>query len=163
MAGIVIADASPVIGLSIIDKLEWLPELFGAVWIPVAVRNEILPDRSAPGEAVIRQALEQGWIKVWDKPFELLPDLGLDEGESACISIAAGCTEPVLLLIDERAGRAVAGEYGLKITGLAALVGQAKKRGLIANAHEVFDQLHRAGFRMAPVVIRSVLERVGEL
>lgn len=163
MAGIVISDASPLIGLSIIDKLDWLPVMFGEVWIPAEVINEILPDRDAPGETAIRETIERGWIKVWDKPFELLPDLCLDEGESACISIAVGCSEAVLLLIDERAGRAVAGEYGVKITGLAALVGHAKKRGLIADAREVFDQLHRAGFRMAPVVIKSVLARVGEL
>lgn len=32
----------------------------------------------------------------------------------------------------------MASQYGRKITGSAALVGQAKKRGLIAAVHEVF-------------------------
>ncbi len=43
-----------------------------------------------------------------------LPDL--DEGEAASIRLALSRREPVLLLIDERAGRAVAQELGITVT-----------------------------------------------
>lgn len=101
-------------------------------------------------------------MRVWEQPFTLLSGLDLDEGESACISLALQHPEPVLLIMDERAGRAVAAEKGLAVTGTAALIGMAKQRGLIAAARPVFAQLHQAEFRIAAEVIRHVLTRVGE-
>lgn len=65
-----------------------------------------------------------------------LPDL--DEGEAASIRLALSCNGPALLLIDERAGRAVAQELGLSVAGTAAVIGLARQRGLIASARQVF-------------------------
>jgi predicted nucleic acid-binding protein len=66
------------------------------------------------------------------------------------------------LLMDERAGRQVAIDHGLRVAGTAAVVGMAKSRGSIASAHEVFSRLHASDFRIAPDVIATVLKRVGE-
>lgn len=162
MARVVITDASPLIGLSIVDGLAWLPLLFGEVWLPGVVRDEVLPGRQARGEASIQAALDAGWLKVWEQPFPLLTGIDLDEGESACISFAVHHPEPVLLIMDERAGRAVAQEKGLQVTGTAAIIGMAKQHGLIPSAREVFEILHQTDFRMAAAVIRQVLARVGE-
>lgn len=60
MARVVIADASPLIGLAIVEGLAWLPALFGEVWLPPAVRDEVLPHRQARGEAAIQTALDLG-------------------------------------------------------------------------------------------------------
>jgi predicted nucleic acid-binding protein len=68
----------------------------------------------------------------------------------------------VLVLMDERAGRAVAVEQGLKVAGTAAVIGMAKRRGLIANAREVFARLHASDFRISAEVIKTVLRAVGE-
>ena len=95
-------------------------------------------------------------------PFELLTDFDLDEGESAWVSIAAGLSEPVLLIMDARAGRAVAKEKGIAVIGMEALIGEAKKRGLIPSAKEAFEVLHQSDFRISENVIRTVLQRVGE-
>ena len=162
MARIIISDASPLIGLSIVDGLSWLPKLFDTVWIPEEVRREVLPKRAAQGKQVIESALDMGWLQLWQEPFEPLTDIDLDEGESACISIALGLSEPVLLIMDERAGRAVAKEKGIAIIGTAALIGEAKKRGLIPSARVVFELLHQSDFRISANVIRTVLTRVGE-
>ena len=128
MARVVIADASPLIGLAIVDGLQWLPHLFGEVWLPEIVRNEVLPGKQARGEVAIQTALSAGWLQVWEQPFPALTGLDLDEGESACISLALHHPAPVLLIIDERAGRAVALEKGLIITGTAAIIGMAKQQ-----------------------------------
>lgn len=64
--------------------------------------------------------------------------------------------------MDERAGRAVAEAFGLKVTGTAAVIGMAKTRGWIASAHETFARLHAAEFRVAAAVVNEVLRRVGE-
>lgn len=162
MARIIISDASPLIGLSIVNGLHWLPEIFGNVWIPEAVRDEVLPKRAAQGKQAIDTALKNGWIQLWEYPFQPLTDLDLDEGESACISIAFGLSEPALLIMDERAGRAVAKEKGITVIGTAAIIAEAKKRGLIPSAKAAFEVLHQSDFRISANVIRTVLLRVDE-
>ena len=99
--------------------------------------------------------MRAGWLSQ-----NRLPEL--DEGESACIRIALAHDGPTLLLMDERAGRAIAQEHGLRVAGTAAIIGLAKQRGLIPSAREVFALLHAAEFRIAPEVLRTVLQRVGE-
>jgi len=42
------------------------------------------------------------------------------------------------------------------------VIGQARQRGLIASARDVFAALHASYFRMAPAVIQAVLDRCGE-
>ena len=162
MARLVLSDASPLIALSRVNGLAWLPNLFGTVSMPPELHGEVLPGHDLPGEDAIMQALSAGWLAVTEPPpgTPTLPEL--DEGESACIRIALAHEGPTLLLMDERAGRAIAQEHGLRVAGTAAIIGLAKQRGLIPSAREVFALLHAAEFRIAPEVLRTVLQRVGE-
>jgi predicted nucleic acid-binding protein len=162
MARLVLTDASPLIGLARVDGLPWLGALFGVVWMPHEVRREVLPNRGLPDEAAILAAQAAGWLKeAGPAPTgPALPDL--DEGEAACIRIALASPEPCLLLMDERAGRAIAMEHDLAVAGTAAIIGLAKTRGLIGTAREVFARLHGSDFRISRQVIETVLRRVGE-
>lgn len=162
MARRVLTDASPLIGLATVGGLGWLRVLFGQIWMPPEVSAEVVGDRGFAGEAAIAAAIAEGWLRV-SEVVPSAPDLpDLDEGEAACIRIALSWKQPVLLLMDERAGRAVAEEHGLRVAGTAAVIGMAKTRGLIPSAREVFAQLHRSDFRISAEVIHVVLERVGE-
>jgi len=87
---------------------------------------------------------------------------GLDDGEAACIRLALASNVPALLRVDERAGRAVAQEFGLQVAGTAALIGMAREHGLVTAAEPVMERLHRCDFRIAAEVIRTVLQRVGD-
>lgn len=163
MARLVVADASPLIVLARVGGLEWLSALFGSVVLPETVRAEILDCGTWPGQDALRQAIETGSLAVRgdDAGTPELPEL--DEGEAACIRIAlrhAG--KSVLLLIDERAGRAVAGEFGIAVAGTAAVIGMAKHHGLIPSARAVFDELLRGDFRISRALIQAILKRVGE-
>lgn len=162
MARLVLTDASPLIGLARVDGLPWLGALFGVVWMPPEVRREVLPLRGLPDEEAIRAAEAAGWLKQTDPAPDglVLPDL--DEGEAACIRSALSSAGPCLLLMDERAGRAIAREHGLAVAGTAAVIGMAKTRGLIASAGEVFRRLQGSDFRISAQVIETVLRRVGE-
>jgi predicted nucleic acid-binding protein len=88
VARLVLSDASPLIGLAIVQGTGWLADLFGEVWMPPHVRDEVVPGRMARGESEIASALAAGWLRVWSGPIPAaeLPDL--DEGEAACIRIA---------------------------------------------------------------------------
>jgi len=162
MARLVLSDASPLIGLAIVDGLSWLQPLLGEVWIPTEVRQEVLSGQVERGEAAIRAALQAGWLREWASPVPdaNLPDL--DEGEAACIRIGMASPGRALLLIDERAGRALAIEHGLQVAGTAAVIGMARQRGLIRAARPVFEVLHQSDFRISAEVIQTVLARVGE-
>lgn len=166
MARYVISDASPVIGLAIVDGLAWLPALFGAVWIPPSVHREVLPGVNARGEPEIAAAIKSKTLCVWKKsiPVPAANMGGLDEGETDCIRIAlsesAGNT---IILMDERAGRAIANELGFQVAGTAAVIGFAKRHGLIESAKARFERLHASDFRISAEVIQTVLRGVGEL
>jgi predicted nucleic acid-binding protein len=167
MTRFAIADASPLIGLALIDGLQWLPKLFGKVWATESVEVEVLPARQANGKKEIADAFEAGWLKrfagpIIDKNNSALLD-ELDRGERD--SILLGLMQPknsVILLIDERLGRSVASEAGLRIIGTAGLIGTAKKRGFIRAARPVFAELHASDFRISAEVIKTVLLAVGE-
>lgn len=163
MAGrIVLIDASPVIGLARVDGLPWLGTLFGTVWIPPEVRGAVLADKGDAQEAAIRDAELRGWLRA-SAQAPTLPELpDLDAGQASCIRLALAHDGPALLLMDERAGRAIAQEHGLAVADTATVIGMAKSRQLIPSARAVFERLHRSDFRISAQVIDTVLRRVGE-
>lgn len=164
MVAIVIADASPLIGLARVSGVSWLKDLFGVVLIPSVVADEVLTGHFPDQEALIQAAIEAGWLRlavnIGTGP--ALPDL--DEGEAASIRLALsfGPANSTLLLIDERAGRATATEFGLTVAGTAAAIGMARQQGLITSARAVFAKLHASDFRISVPVIETVLKRCGE-
>lgn len=163
MAGsIVLTDASPLIGLARVGGLAWLPAFFGEIWMPYEVRREVLAGNGYPEEVAVLDAESAGWLKTSTSAPTLPALFDLDEGEAACIRIALAHAGPALLLMDERAGRAIATEHGLRVAGTAALIGMAKTRQLIPSARAVFARLHASDFRISAEVIRTILERVGE-
>ena len=162
MAAIVIADASPLIALARLDGLGWLRALFNEVLVTETVIGEVLTGGFAASEARIDQAIAAGWIRVVPCLSNTPPLPDLDEGEAASIRLALELGGKSLLLIDERAGRAVAQEFGLAVAGTAAVIGLAKQKGLIASARSLFEELHSSDFRIAAPVIQTVLERCRE-
>jgi predicted nucleic acid-binding protein len=162
VARLVISDASPLIGLCIVDGLPWLQALFGTVWMPPEVRDEVLSGKVSRGEDAIAAAIENQWLGVWSGASSTQELPNLDEGESACIRVALAHPSPCLLLMDERAGRAVAQDLAIQVAGTAAVIALAKQRRLIPSARAVFARLHGSDFRISAEVIRTVLARVGE-
>ena len=162
MARIVVIDSSPLIGLAIVDGLKWLPKLFDVVFLPESVKQEVLPGKAARGEEAIAHAIAAGWLKIWPEPIESQLDIDLDMGETDCINLGLRNVEEFLLIMDERAGRAVAKEKGLRVIGTAAIIGIAKKQGLISSAREVFEVLHSSDFRISATVINQVLVSLNE-
>jgi predicted nucleic acid-binding protein len=162
---VVIADASPLIGLTRVGGLQWLAQLFGSVYLTPTVLREVLPGTQQPGELEIQAALDAGWLQVWQEPIAPLPfDMGdLDAGESESIALAFQLRPAhSLLLIDERAGRAAATECGLPIIGTTAVIGWAKKAGLIELAKPALAKLLASDFRISAQLMKQILKDVGE-
>jgi uncharacterized protein len=168
---VVIADASPLVALSLINRLEWLPKLFGLVHGLPTVMQEVLTDRFADSENNIRLAVQQGWL-VLVEPGILDADhfttnqrMGwkqLDAGEAESIAYAAALPEKAILLMDERAGRQVCAELGLITIGTAGVVLLAKENDMIPLVKPELSLLHNAGFWISPAVMKAALQRAGE-
>lgn len=166
VARFVVSDASPLIGLAIVQGLPWLPALFGAVWIPPSVPSQVLPGVGSRGEADIATAIKRRDLRLWRKAIKPSAHdvLDLDAGETDCIRIALTQSPGnALLLKDERAGRAAAAELRIAVAGTAAVIGLAKNWRLIDSAKACFERLHGTDFRIGANVIQTVLREVGEL
>jgi len=131
---IVVSDTSPITGLLRIGKANLLFQLFGEVVIAEAVRDELLRFHSSlPPELKIRS--------VTNAPKSLK---GLDRGETEAIMLAKELRADFLLM-DEKDGRAVAIEEGLRPIGLAGIVIAAKRTALVDSAKELIEELRTEG------------------
>ncbi|MDY7096162.1 MAG: DUF3368 domain-containing protein [Acidobacteriota bacterium] len=158
---LILSDTSPLLGLSRVDGIPWLADLFGEVWITTEVSQELLATSAI--EQPIRQALDAGWLQLLDPPNDLPPcPPHLGPGEWSTIQGALAHDGPCLLLMDDRTARREAQSMGLAVTGTAAVIGMAQKRGVIPSARDVFEQLLQSDFRIAPKILREILLELEE-
>lgn len=155
---LVIADSSPLVYLSRVGVLDLLATAFGEVVVPATVWAEVVDARrDAPGVSALRSAT---WLRV-DRRSLPSADLGLDPGETAAILLAEALHAD-LLLIDERAGRAVAEERGLVVRGTLGVLVHARQHGALLALRPVLEALVGEGFRISPALVAEALRRVGE-
>jgi hypothetical protein len=154
---IVVADASPLIALARIGRLELLRALFGTLVLPNAVWREVTEaGRDKAGAATVLLADWIGRRDVSDQGLVALLRQDLGAGEAEAIALAREVSAD-LVLLDERLGRAAAKRLGLRVTGLVGVLIEARERGLLADAEAVLDALHRqAGFWLAEELRRMV-------
>lgn len=158
---IVVVNATPVIGLSLINRLDILRRLYGEVLIPPAVRAEVLAGGPAsPGFVELQRA---EWVRVTDlhdpRRADLLSDL--DRGEAEVIALAQELNA-TLVIIDERMARRHARRLGLQLSGTLGVLLRAKKRGMVPAVKPLIDQLQQGGFRLADFVITEALQLADE-
>lgn len=133
---IVISDTTPIISLLKAEQLEVLEALFGEVFIPEAVYEELTGNQKFQLEA--EKVKKCPFIKV--KQVEDIKSvnifqrvIGLDAGESESIVMAEE-KQADLLLIDEKKARHVAKQMGLAITGTIGVLIQAYDEGLLSES-----------------------------
>jgi predicted nucleic acid-binding protein len=160
---IVISDASPLIALAAIQKLDLLRALYFELVVPTAVYDEITAARpTAPGSNDVR---ETKWIQVRSVKNRALVEaltLELDAGEAEAITLAVEL-DADLLLMDERRGRIAASRLGRRVVGVLGLVIEAKAAGILPAVRPVVDALTiEAGFRISQALLAKVLASAGE-
>lgn len=151
-----VADTGPLHYLVLAGHIETLASLLSEVAIPDAVRDE-LAHPSAPLAVRDWIASPPAWLSI--KP--VMPDMlaqtdaGLDRGERAALALAME-RKPDLLLMDDRAGVAVAHAQGLVVTGTLGLLARAARRGLL-DLPAALDTLGRTNFHWTPSLRARVL------
>ena len=114
----VVANATPLIALSLVDHLDLLPQMFAEVIIPQAVYEEaVVRGRDKPGGATLARA---DWFQVQVPTAPVTIEtllLGLDPGELQVLLLARS-VKPDWVLIDERLGRRVAQASRISVPNL---------------------------------------------
>jgi predicted nucleic acid-binding protein len=137
-----------------------LRQQFGEILIPQGVLEELRVEEMLPGSEQLRQAIASGWLQVQDIENPSLVELlqrDLDRGEAEAIALALLLSADWILL-DERDGRRIAKNLGLKVTGILGVVIRASHLGLVSSLPVVINQLRKeAGFRIAPNLLSQIL------
>ena len=161
---IIVSNTGPIIGLAKIQQLGLLGRLATEVCIPPQVQLEILA-KTGPETALIAAALT-ATIQVrvpaaLDAAAESILRQ-LDEGEKQAIALARSFPAPVLLLLDDRAGRIAAQKLGQPLTGLAGLWLLAKRQGLVTDVGPLLGTLRSLGYWVSDEVVAVVKNLAGE-
>jgi predicted nucleic acid-binding protein len=155
----IVCNASPLINLARIGKLDLLRELYGELIIPEAVWHEVVEEGSGqPGAEEVKCA---DWIKTqgvtnMDLRRALQQELDAGETEAIVLALEIGAD---LLLMDERIGREVARHFGLRYTGLIGILIEAKRKGRISAIKPHLDSMRNiAGFHLSNELYLRVLQ-----
>lgn len=159
---LVIVNATPVIALSLIAKLDLLNQLYNEVLMPPKVKEEIL----AGGVTGVgrEELLNATWIKVTpledSRRADLLADL--DRGEAEVIALALEQNSD-LVIIDERLARRHAQRMGLKVSGTVGVLLRAKQQGLVESIAPLIELMRVGGIRLSDAVVQETLRLADEL
>jgi predicted nucleic acid-binding protein len=156
-----IVDASPLILLTRAGRLDLLRQADERIVVPRAVADEILAyGGDDPTASALREA---DWIDVVDVtviPLEVSRwELGPGESEVLAWALQHAGTEAI---VDDLDARRCAATLGVPVRGTLGLVLLAKRRGRIAAAAPVLDQLQAAGMYLSDAVVRQALALVDE-
>ena len=148
---IIISDASPIIALENIGRLNLLRILYEEIIVTDMVADEV-------------QIELPGWIRSdnsYDKNLYVSLCTQLDEGEASAIALAVQ-KKDCLLIIDEKKGRRLAKELGIEVTGLIGVVLKAKGEGVIDSGKLVLSELEENGFRISDLLKKNLFKLLEE-
>lgn len=160
----VVSNTGPIIGLAKINRLSILKNLAGEILIPSMVHRELLA-KTGDEAGLIDDALNS-FIHV--SPVPPLDPLvkaaiaDLDAGEGYAIGLASTFSGDVLLLLDDRAGRAAAERLNIRTTGLIGLLLLAKEREIITKVSELISELREQGYWLSDDIVEIAKRLAGE-
>jgi len=161
----VIINSSPIISLSIINKIDLLWQLFEEIYIPSAVLDEIIiKDDNAIGKLELKEAIQLEKIKIYKvKDIDLVSKLygKLHKGELEVI-IGGKEINADFVVLDEISARNFAQIFSLVPIGTIGILRLAKKRGFIESISPYLTKLKDCGFRISIKLIEEILNEEAE-
>ena len=137
----IVSNTTPISNLIHIDRISVLTELFGTIYIPETVADEVNVIFSSCEEW--QKCVENKQIII--QPItniifvkQLMPFLHQGEAEAICLSLEK---KAKLCLIDDKDARIIAQLNNLQVTGTLGILLKAKKTGLISSVKQLIDRL----------------------
>ncbi len=151
----VVLNTTPIISLLKIGKLKVLKDLYGEVFIPQEVYNEIEAGRN---KEYYLDLLKIDWIKIEKikNRNSLSYFLDLDKGEAEAIILASE-SKADLIILDETLGRFHAKHAKLKVTGTIGVLLKAKKYEFIAELKPLLLELKAKNVWISDKLVEEIL------
>jgi predicted nucleic acid-binding protein len=159
---IVISNASPLIALTRIDRLQILKLLWKEIVIPEAVYMEVVVNgKGKPGADIISTACKE-WIRV--VPVENIQEVKilkavLDDGEAEVIALGQQL-KAKLLLLDNREPRLFASAANLNLIGTVGIIKLAWRKGLLMEPLRELQKLKLNGFWISESLMSKIREEI---
>jgi predicted nucleic acid-binding protein len=156
-----VIDASPLILLSRIGRLDLLLTLKRRLVVPVPVLEEI--HAKGDRDPTVREVERADYLEHVPAPAisEAIRRWDLGEGESSVLAWARE-RSGTLALLDDLEARRCAESMGILLLGTAGLVLLAKRRGAIVAALPVLRDLIAGGMYLSEPILVELLRRAGE-
>ncbi len=156
---IVVSNATPIITLSSIGKIDILKYFFDKVYIPQAVYDEIKSKKAYGYQEIEDEFFEVMTIEDSFAQDILLNDLDL--GEAQTIVLAKELNADIVL-IDETIGYNIARSQRLNVKRTLSFLIVAKEKGLITEVKSLLDEMIDNGRWISRRVYGDVLKVCGE-
>jgi len=155
---ILIADSSALVALSIVDKLDVLEKLFGDVYVPRAVYDEVSQENKAESYKLKNYCKD----RVLDIQSSANFNITLGRGESEAIVLYTEQNADFLLCDDKKAKK-FAQSFGLKVIGSLGILLKAKEAELIGEIAPLIEILRGSRIFIDDKTYALVLGMAGEL
>lgn len=156
----VVSNTTPIISLLKIGKLNILNDLYGEIFIPQEVFNEI---EVGQHKEFYTDLSTIEWIKIEkiNNEMSLSYFMDLDKGEAEAIVLATE-KKADLIIIDESLGRFHAKHIGLKVTGTIGILLKAKQLGYINEIKPLLFELRTKSVWLSDSFIENALKFANE-
>ena len=163
---IVVSDTTPLISLMKINRLNLLEKLYGSVFIPRAVYDELTSNKIYHTDAEIitlSKFIECKEISNKHALSILQAVTNLDLGESEAIILAQELNADVLLM-DESKGRKIAQKLNIPLSGVLGILIDCFDAKLLtaSEVSECLDILQNSGRRISGHLINKVRDYINE-
>ena len=158
----VVVNSSPLIALSGLHRLDVLQGLYGEIYIPAAVYEEI----SAKQESVCKQSVDasKSWIHVCPIANQLAKRFfksKLHDGEVEAMILAQE-RKAELLIMDDALAKKHAEYLGIHVTGTLGVLIKARRIGLVDALRPLIWQMQKNHIYISDALVEKCLQAAGE-
>lgn len=157
---IVIADSSALVALSICQALPVIESLFGEVFVPDSVYQEVTI-KGKPEAKALKEFLNSRTKSVKLENYSIKNKVNLGSGELDAIALYMSLSAE-LLIIDDAKAKKVAYANGLEVMGSIGVLLLAKEQGLIKKIKPLLELLDASNIHLSQKMIDKALEISGE-
>ena len=152
----IIGDSSALVSLATMDRLDLLEKIFGKIYVPQAVYDEVTISYK-PQSVKLKEFLLDKVVSV-----ELdISKMGLGQGELEAIALYKNMKSD-FLLIDDRRAKKFAQLNGVNVIGSLGVIILAKESKLVESIRDDLEKLVNSSLFISQDLIDRVLMSVGE-
>ena len=158
----IIVNSTPLIVLSNIGHLNLLKDLYGEIYIPQAVFDEVTQKNDSAKREICGNS---AWIhvcQIQNETAKRMYQAKLHAGEVEVMILAQENPKADLLIIDDLAAKNTAKFLGLKVTGTLGIILKAKREHFIEKVEPMLNQMIADGFYITQKIYDWVKSEAGE-